>query len=155
ADVLRWGVALCRALEYMAGRQPHPALHRDIKPANLVIDRGSGDVRLVNFGGSTARPLALSGGDQMSRSPLMGTHGYAAPEQYTGQSEPRSDVYALAATLYHLATDDDPRAHPFQFYLERLGRLGQALDAALQLDVAARLDAADLLRRLEGMAGAA
>ena len=79
--------------------------------------------------------------------------GYAPPEQYQGQSEPRSDVYALASTLYHLATDDDPRGHPFTF--PRLPALAQglwaALDAALQQDVHRRPTAAQLRGQLEAL----
>jgi serine/threonine protein kinase len=151
-DVLRWGVALCRVLEYLASRQPHPVVHHDIKPANLLLDRNSGDIRLVDFGTARARLLAQGGAAGLRQSSLYGTQGYAAPEQYGGQSEARSDVYALAATLYHLATDDDPRGHPFDFpRLKELGALGPALARALENDVAQRPTAAKLRRQLEDL----
>ncbi len=60
--------------------------------------------------------------------------GYAAPEQYRGESEPRSDIYALAATLYHLATNDDPRSHPFDFpQAPQLGAFGQGATRRTEL----------------------
>ncbi len=130
-EVLRWGVALCRVLEYLASRRPEPVVHHDIKPANLLLDSNSGDIRLVDFGTARARLLAQSGRVGLAQSSIYGTQGYAAPEQYSGRSEPRSDVYALAATLYHLATDDDPRDHAFEFpRLNELGALGQVLSRA-------------------------
>jgi serine/threonine protein kinase len=140
AEVLRWGVGLCRALEYLASRQP-PVVHHDIKPANLLLDSHTGEARLIDFG------TASSSG---STHGIYGTPGYAPPEQYRGQSEPRSDVYALAATLYHLASDDDPNDHPLSFpQLERLGRLGAALQLALNQDVQGRPNATTLRRLLE------
>jgi eukaryotic-like serine/threonine-protein kinase len=60
-DVLRWGVAICRVLEYLASRRPEPVVHHDIKPANLLLDSNSGDIRLVDFGTARARLLAQSG----------------------------------------------------------------------------------------------
>ncbi|MEO7909909.1 MAG: serine/threonine-protein kinase, partial [Roseiflexaceae bacterium] len=149
-DLLRWGVALCQVLVYLASRQPHAVVHHDIKPANLLLDSSSNDIRLVDFGTAKARLLALAGSVGLQQSSVHGTQGYAAPEQYRGQSEPRSDVYALAATLYHLATDDDPRAHPFDFpLLGQLGNFGHALRAALDVDPSQRPTAAQLQRRLE------
>jgi WD40 repeat protein/serine/threonine protein kinase len=151
-DVLRWGVALCRVLEYLASRRPDPVVHHDIKPANLLLDSNSGDIRLVDFGTARARLLAQAGRVGLAQSSIYGTQGYAAPEQYSGRSEARSDVYALAATLYHLATDDDPRNHPFEFpRLNELGTLGQELGRALDPAPDKRPAATELRRRLEDL----
>jgi len=155
-DVIRWGIALCAALEYLADRRPEPALHLDIKPSNLVFDRGSGDLRLVDFGVSRARLLPGPGGVFLIPKHPLGTPGYAAPEQHNRQHDPRGDVYGLAATLYHLATDDDPCLHPFDFpRLGELGALGQALRPALALDPAQRATAGQLRRQLERAMGGA
>jgi serine/threonine protein kinase len=102
--VLRHASRVCRVLEYLASR-PQPVIHHDIKPANLIVDGTSGEVRLVDFGTAKTRTRwatqARRGRPQTS---LFGTQGYAAPEQFQGESEPRSEVYALAATVYHLLT---------------------------------------------------
>lgn len=149
AEVLHWGVALCRTLEYLAGRTP-PVIHQDIKPANLILNAGSSGLYLVDFGAARARMLAPAG--QGGQTMVFGTPGYAAPEQYQGHSEPRSDVYALAATLYHLVTDDDPGAHPFEFpRLPYLGYLGPILRCALSPDPAQRPDAAGLREQIEAL----
>jgi serine/threonine protein kinase len=145
-DVLRWGAAICRVIEYLAARQPHPIVHHDIKPANLLLDRHSQAIRLVDFGTAKGRPANYGGG--LGRSSIFGTPGYAAPEQYAGAADPGSDVYALAATLYHLATDDDPREHPFDFLrLAQLGPFGAALGNALELNPARRIPTACLKPR--------
>lgn len=138
-DVVRWGVEVCRILEYLHSRQPLPVIHHDIKPSNLLRDNDSGMIRLVDFG--TAGNTNVAG---------YGTPGYAPREQYQGISNPRSDVYALAATLYHLASDDDPSLHPFSFpQLASLGILGGVLQPALQDDVAARPDVVAFRKQLE------
>lgn len=151
-EVVRWGVQLCQVLDYLANRQPRPVVHHDIKPANLLLDHTSGaTVRLVDFGTAKARLLQQPGGKVgLQQSSLYGTQGYAPPEQYRGESEPRSDVYALAATLYHLATDDDPGLHPFTFpQLDRLDALGRILHDALNPNVTQRPTAAMLGRSLD------
>jgi serine/threonine protein kinase/tetratricopeptide (TPR) repeat protein len=152
-DVIRWGVSLCRTLEYLARRRPHPVIHHDIKPANLVLDRNSGSIRLVDFGTAKARMLLQADGSVgLQKSSTFGTQGYAPPEQYRGHSEPRSDVYALAATLYHLATDDDPGEHPFEFpRLDSLGYLGEILGSALAQEIEQRPDAAHMRQQLEAL----
>ena len=154
-DVRRWGITLCRALEYLTNRRPQPVIHRDIKPANIVIDRATDTICLVDFG--TAKGGVLANTSQHPwpyHSHRHGTIGYAPPEQYRGQSDPRSDVYALAATLYHLATDDDPRSHPFRFpRLGGLGAFGEALRPALAQDIAQRPTITEFRQRLEAVLG--
>jgi serine/threonine protein kinase len=142
-EVVRHAIRVCRVLEYLAD-QPTPVVHHDIKPANLIVDRTSGEVRLVDFGTARARWAAEA-------SSLFGTPGYAAPEQYQGHSDPRSDVYALAATVYHLLTDDDPGDHPFRFpQLEALPvPLAEALSRGLRLDVERRCGALEFRQALE------
>jgi serine/threonine protein kinase len=113
-QVRQWGIQICRMLEYLASQN---IVHRDIKPANLIVDN-AGLVWLVDFGTAKAQGAIQSGGQVgLQKSSVYGTEGYAPPEQYTDSTQigPWSDVYALAATLYHLLTDDDPGDHPFQF----------------------------------------
>ncbi len=129
-DVLRWGIQLCNVLTYLARQKP-PVVHHDIKPANIIIDKNTGEARLVDFGTAKARLVVQPGGGVgVQKSSIYGTEGYAAPEMYNAESSPRSDVYSLAATLYHLLTDDDPRDHPFTF--SKLDTLDPALRAVLQ-----------------------
>ncbi|MEI7771638.1 MAG: serine/threonine-protein kinase [Chloroflexales bacterium] len=147
SDVLQWAVALCRTLEYLASSRP-PVIHQDIKPANLIRDANSGQLYLVDFGAARASAPATAG----PGTTIFGTPGYAAPEQYRGESSPSSDVYALAATLYHLATDDDPAEHPFAFpYINHLGYMGRVLNDALADDPARRPSASVLRRSIEAL----
>lgn len=154
-EILRYAIQACRILEYLAD-QPRPVAHQDVKPANLIREPIIGDVRLVDFG--TARARRPSGSPPTGKlgpgnPSVYGTMGYAAPEQYRGEPTPRSDVYSLAATLYHLLTDDDPRHHPGQFPKLNTLRadLRTALDGALRPDPASRSSARHLREHLEAI----
>src|SRR6185503_13169318 len=106
ADVLRWADQLCDALDYLHTQDPQ-IIHRDIKPQNLKLT-ARGQVVLLDFG------LAKGSGGQMSvvttSASIFGyTPNYAPLEQVQGLgTDPRSDIYALAATLYHLLTNVKP-----------------------------------------------
>ena len=153
-DVLRYGVEICRVLEYLSGIQPEPVVHNDIKPANIIIDRNSRQAVLVDFGTAKTRYMLDPGGKVgIRQSDTYGTVGYAPPEQYQGRTVPKSDVYALAATLYHLLTDDDPRDHPHQFprLADVPAGLRLVLEKALANDVDQRLDATEFRRQLEAV----
>lgn len=101
AQVLVYARQVLEVLAYLHSRSP-PVVHRDIKPANLVVTT-DGFLKLVDLG--AAREVAPQG---THRSTLVGTFGYMAPEQLGGSVEPRSDLYALGATLVHLLTRRPP-----------------------------------------------
>lgn len=106
-EVAGWGVQLCDALTYLHGLSP-PVVYRDMKPGNVMV-REDGSVKLVDFG--IAREYK-SGAESDTR--IMGTRGYAAPEQLARglQTDQRSDIYALGVTLHHLLTGVSPVADP-------------------------------------------
>ena len=149
-DVLHYTIQVCAVLEYLAGRLP-PVVHNDVKPGNIIIDEHSARAVLVDFGTAKTRYLQALGTPQQKRDSVYGTVGYAAPELYQGRSEPRSDVYSLAATAYHLLTDDDPRDHPGQY--PKLGDLSPVLvtilEAALEPEVESRSTARQFQQGLE------
>lgn len=118
--VVEWGIQLCDALAYLHTR--HPAIiYRDVKPANILL-RHDGTLCIVDFG--SAREYDESGGKDAV---YLGTQGYAAPEQFgaQGQTDPRTDVYGLGATLHHLVTGHNPcdtpwTRHPIRHWNPRL-----------------------------------
>ncbi len=154
--VLNIGIQMCRVLEYLAGRNP-PLVHHDIKPANIIMNEEAAAATLVDFGTAKVR-FVSAGGLGQGQSSVYGTVGYAPPEQYgqpgqPPQTEPRSDVYALAATLYQLATNDDPGGHPFSFPLLHTlpAGLRKSLESALDSDVRRRPTAAQLRAAFEAV----
>jgi serine/threonine protein kinase len=107
-QVLRWADQLLDALEYMHGHQP-PVVHRDIKPQNLKLTE-QGDVILLDFGLAKGATAEMSQTDESMLKSLPGfTYHYAPLEQILGTgTDPRSDLYALAATIYRLITGRIP-----------------------------------------------
>lgn len=102
AEVLRWSDEVCDALTFLHTRQP-PVVHRDLKPGNLKL-QPDGRVILVDFG------IAKADTDKQTATGARGmTPGFSPPEQFGGSgTDPRSDQYALGATLYYLLTGKQP-----------------------------------------------
>jgi serine/threonine protein kinase len=105
--VLRWLMPICDALEVMHTRVL-PIIHRDIKPANIKLN-AEGTPILIDFG---LAKLYRPGPTNQAAQGV--TPGYAPPEQYLalGKTDPRSDVYAMGATLYTLLTGREPPEAP-------------------------------------------
>ena len=105
-DVIEWGKELCDVLGYLHSRKP-PIIYRDMKPANVML-KPDGRVTLIDFG--TARTFKET---SVEDTRCLGTEGYAAPEQYGGhgQTDARTDIYNLGATLYQLITGQYPRLY--------------------------------------------
>jgi tRNA A-37 threonylcarbamoyl transferase component Bud32 len=108
-----WGVTLCGVLAYLHSRIP-PIIYRDLKPANIMLQPDD-SVKLIDFG--IARWLHPMRAQDTSK---LGTDGYAPLEQYNARSEPRSDLYALGASLYHLLTGRVPESAPVRSMDESL-----------------------------------
>ena len=134
-------------LEYLHNLEP-PVIYRDLKPSNVMITP-SEQVKLIDFG--IARLF-----QPLSNATMIGTQGYAPPEQYRGKVEFRSDLYALGATMHHALSGRDPALEPpFSFPpLHSLcpdvtPALCELVDQALKYDVALRVaDTAEFRQRL-------
>ena len=108
--VVEWGKQLCDVLGYLHSREP-AIIYRDMKPANVML-KLNGDVTLIDFG--TAREFKNRA--MVEDTTCLGTRGYAAPEQFggRGQTDARTDIYCLGATLYHLLTGHSPAEPPYE-----------------------------------------
>lgn len=108
ADVIRYGIQICDALE-AAHRKA--IVHRDLKPANILATKSG--IKLLDFGLAKlqAKPTAAAPGDDATVAALTGAHTivgtpqYMSPEQIEGrEADARSDIFALGCVLYELIT---------------------------------------------------
>jgi serine/threonine protein kinase len=101
-QALGFGIQVARVLHYLHTRKP-PIIYRDLKPSNVMLTP-EGVLKLIDFG------VARTYKERKKKDTVaMGSAGYAPPEQYgKGQTDARSDVYALGATLLHLLTNLPP-----------------------------------------------
>jgi serine/threonine protein kinase len=108
SEVRDWAAQLCTVLGYLHAQQP-PIIYRDLKPANVML-RPDGRLALIDFG--IARFYKPG---QAADTAIYGTVGYAAPEQYgEGQTDQRSDIFALGVLLFHALTGYDVASTPFR-----------------------------------------
>jgi eukaryotic-like serine/threonine-protein kinase len=107
-QVIGWAIEMCNVLEFLHSHKPEPIIFRDVKPSNIMVNRND-HIILIDFGIAKVFKVGQKG-------TMIGTEGYAPPEQYRGEANPTVDIYALGATLHHLLTKKDPRLEaPFTF----------------------------------------
>ncbi len=145
--VVNWAVQILDALDYLHSQSP-PIVHRDIKPSNLLYRQRDQRILLIDFG--IARVTNPGEGY------WIGTPGYAPPEQQQGKHEPRSDLYALGATMHELLTGVKPKGWEFPSFKE----LGLDIDPELESVIADALmysptdrisSAKEMSRRLQNL----
>ncbi len=149
AKVVGWAIQVLDALDYVHDRQ-NPVVHRDIKPSNILLDEVNNRIVLIDFGIAHATDPADG---------WIGTPGYAGVEQQLGKPEPRSDLYALAATMHELLTGLKPKSFDFvtlaDLKVEAPEGLQDILDYALEPYAEERIASAkemkEALLRLPGL----
>lgn len=124
-NVVEWAKQLCDVLGYLHSRKP-PIIYRDMKPANVML-KPDGNITLIDFG--TAREYKSK---NIADTTCLGTIGYAAPEQFggMGQTDARTDIYCLGATLYHLVTGMNPCEPPYE--IKPIRQINPALSNGLE-----------------------
>lgn len=124
-QVIEWAKQLCDVLGYLHSRTP-PIIYRDMKPANIML-KPDGTVTLIDFG--TAREYKEK---NLADTTCLGTVGYAAPEQFggMGQTDAKTDIYCLGATLYHLVTGMNPCEPPYE--IKPIRQINPTLSSGLE-----------------------
>ncbi|MDQ7823139.1 MAG: bifunctional serine/threonine-protein kinase/ABC transporter substrate-binding protein [Candidatus Eremiobacteraeota bacterium] len=154
-QVAEWGIQVATVL-YFLHRQEPPVVFRDMKPSNVMLSANN-TIKLIDFG--IARHFSpAKKGDTMR----IGSPGYAPPEQYSGQTDPRSDIFSLGVTLYQLLTKYDPASTqtPFKFPPVRnlnpsiSPRMAEIIEKAIQIDPDRRYqNALDMKRDFQSFLG--
>jgi len=129
--VITWAITICNVLQYLHER-PKPIIFRDMKPSNIMITC-HGDLKLIDFG---IAKIFQGSTSQVTQYALL-TGGYAPPEQWLGKAEPKSDIYALGATLFHILTRHHPR--DFTPYFPPVHELNPSVSEALSRIIAKAL----------------
>lgn len=154
AKAVAWAIEIATVLYYLHIQKP-PIIFRDLKPSNIMISRGQ--VKLIDFG-IARRFDAFKKKDTVR----IGSPGYAPPEQYSGQTNARSDIYALGVTLHQLLTGRDPSETQTPFKLPSVRSLTPSVSPATEaivlrateLDPQARFKTAlEMKKALQGILG--
>ena len=123
--VIEWAKQLSDVLGYLHTRKP-AIIYRDMKPSNIML-KPDGKLTLIDFG--TAREYKEK---NLADTNCLGTIGYAAPEQFggKGQTDGRTDIYCLGATLYHLVTGMNPSEPPHE--IKPIREINSSLSSGLE-----------------------
>ncbi len=120
SDMIRYMLDLCTVLQALHHTDP-PIIHRDIKPSNVIIDCWNHAV-LLDFNAAK-----FYSPDSTEDTVLLGTMGYAAPEQYGfGSSSPKTDIYALGVLLQKMSDSMPKPCHVFDDVIETCTKLNAA-----------------------------
>ena len=143
-EVVEVALQILDVLDYLHRHKP-PLVHRDVKPANMIREARQGKVWLVDFG----LAATYTGAPRTE----VGTLGYAPLEQMRGDAEPRSDLYALGATMHHMLTGKHPVPLSLPPVLKLLPEadpgLASIIDKAVRSEIGQRFrDAAEMVQAI-------
>ncbi len=131
ADVVRYMTSLCKILKSLHALNP-PLVHRDIKPSNIMIS-SEGSLYLLDF--NAAKPYSA---ESAADTVLLGSPGYAAPEQYGfGSSSPQTDIYS-AGIVFKEMLESMETANP---------ELAKIADSCAKLEPASRYATVESLEK--------
>lgn len=132
--VINRGIELCEILSYLHNLNP-PIIYRDLKPNNILLNSEE-KLKLIDFG--IARVFKQ---EAVKDTIPFGTQGFASPEQYGNkQTDFRSDIYSLGATLHYLLTSKDPREKQNPFIFQTVKELNPAISPELSSIISKALD---------------
>jgi hypothetical protein len=148
ATIIAWSVKVCDILDYLHNLTPMPLIFRDLKPSNIMLTR-RGRLLLIDFG------IARFFNPVKSKdTAIMGTPGFSPPEQYgRGQTDMRTDIYGLGATIYYMLTAEDLtqfafKIPPVSLYNRAVTpELEQVIMRCLEMEPSRRYDSARELRQ--------
>ncbi len=124
---------MCEILQYLHNQTP-PVVHRDFTPDNLILSE-DGRLKLLDFSVAQSVTSNVTGS-------VVGKPHYIAPEQFRGKSCSQSDIYSMGATLFFLATGNQPEpiTNQKQGKTENLksSKLGKIIEKSTKLDLASR-----------------
>ena len=135
-------IKLCEIISFLHSQKPIPILFLDVQPKNILIKDGK--IYLVDFGNSYYI------NETESRNLLLGTPGYAAPEQYKYERlDERADIYGIGAVLYFMVTgraSDHKYASSLEFPSKITGKYKMIVRQCLSKDITNRFSAVDRIR---------
>lgn len=149
-QVIKWAMAICSALSYLHCQDP-PIVFRDLKPHNIMLN-SSNQIKLIDFG---IAKIFIPSEKTDTFIQAKGSIGYCPPEQCSpkGTTDPRTDIYSLAATMHYLITNRNPSDLPFVFppvrelNKEITPEMEKILSRALELDCEDRYNNVEDLKK--------
>lgn len=139
AEIDNLAQQMCSILEYLHCLEP-AIVHRDFTPDNIIL-QPDGRLKLIDFSVAERK-------EKKNRINCAGKHSYTPPEQFAGNACPQSDIYALGATLYFLATGEDPT--PITNLMlpgeDELSRLSSIVTRCTKLDLNERFESAQWIK---------
>lgn len=129
--VVNWSIQLCDVFSFLHRQNP-PIVFRDLKPENIMLTKGVGGERIVLVDFGIAREMDVTG-HTMTKG--IGTQAYMSEEMLQGRAEIRSDLFTLAATMFHLLTANWPESTATPRLRSALPGMPQWLDDIIAINL--------------------